>query len=186
MNWNTHSNLRGAHAFLGASKYHWLNYDDKKLRESYLNSLAVQRGVELHEFAASCIRLGQKLPKSSKTLNAYVNDAIGFKMTPEQILYFSENCFGTADAISFWDKTLRIHDLKTGVTPAHMQQLLIYAGLFCLEYKADPKDIGCELRIYQQKEVIVHNPEPKEISDVMKKIVNADKIIFRIRKEQDI
>ena len=78
MNWNTHSNLRGAHAFLGASKYHWLNYDDKKLRESYLNALAVKRGTELHDFAATCIRLKQKLPKSAKTLNAYVNDAIGY------------------------------------------------------------------------------------------------------------
>ena len=67
MNWNTHSNLRGAHAFLGASKYHWLNYDDKKLRESYLNALAVKRGTELHDFAATCIRLKQKLPKSLLT-----------------------------------------------------------------------------------------------------------------------
>lgn len=186
MNWNTHSNLRGAHAFLGASKYHWLNYDDKKLRESYLNALAVKRGTELHDFAATCIRLKQKLPKSVKTLNAYVNDAIGYDMTPEQILYYSENCFGTADAISFWDNTLRVHDLKTGTTPAHMEQLMIYAGLFCLEYRVEPRDIDCELRIYQKKEVVVHNPSAEELHIITKKIIAADRIISRIRKEQDL
>jgi hypothetical protein len=31
----------------------------------------------------------------------YVNDAIGYQMTPEQPIYYSENCVGTADAISF-------------------------------------------------------------------------------------
>lgn len=89
------------HAFLGASKYHWVNYDESKVAEAYAKFKAVQRGTELHEFAAQCIRLGIKLPKSQKTLNMYVNDAIGFKMTPEQVLYYSDNCFGTADATAF-------------------------------------------------------------------------------------
>ena len=75
--------------------------------------------------------------------------SIGFKLTPEQVLYYSSNCFGTADAISFKDKFLRIHDLKTGVIPAHVEQLEIYAALFCLEYKVKPQDIGMELRLYQ-------------------------------------
>lgn len=92
MNFNKHSTLEGQHAFLGASKYHWINYTDEKLAETYSKFLAVQRGTVLHEFAAQCIRLGQKLPKSTKTLNMYVNDAIGFRMIPEQILYYSENC----------------------------------------------------------------------------------------------
>ena len=35
MNWNRHSDLMGTHAFLSASKYHWLNYDADKLAESY-------------------------------------------------------------------------------------------------------------------------------------------------------
>ena len=30
----------------------------------------------------------------------YVNDGVGFKLTPEQILYYSPYCYGTADAIS--------------------------------------------------------------------------------------
>lgn len=134
MNFNKHSNLEGRHAFLGASKYHWIRYSDDKIAESYSKFLAIQRGTELHEFAAQCIRLSQKLPRSKKTLNSYVNDAIGFRMIPEQILYYSDNCFGTADAIIFKNNFLRIHDLKTGVIPAHMEQLRIYAALFCLEY----------------------------------------------------
>ena len=104
------------------------------------------KGTELHDFAAKCITLGQKLPKSQKTLNMYVNDAIGFKMVPEQPLFYSENCFGTTDAIAFRNRMLRIHDLKTGVIPAHMEQLEIYAALFCLEYKIKPADIEMELR----------------------------------------
>ena len=69
MNFNKHSGLEGTHAFLGASNYHWLNYDEEKLTRTYLNRLAVAKGTELHEFAAKCIELGQKLPRSRKTLN---------------------------------------------------------------------------------------------------------------------
>ena len=101
MNWNQHSRLIGAHAFLGASKYAWLGYSDEKLAEAYRNFLAIEKGTRLHAFAAECIRLGQKLPKSNKTLNMYVNDAVAYHMIPEQVLYFSDNCFGTTDAISF-------------------------------------------------------------------------------------
>ena len=86
MIFNKHSALEGQHAFLGASKYHWINYDESKVAESYSKFLATQKGTELHDFAAKCISLGQKLPKSQKTLNMYVNDAIGFKMVPEQPL----------------------------------------------------------------------------------------------------
>ena len=129
MKFNRHSNLEGMHAFLGASKYHWINYSDEKVAEAYKNFLAAQRGTEIHEFAATCIRLKQKLPRLRKTLNMYVNDAIGFRMTPEQILYYSDNCFGTADTISFNDGILRIHDLKTGNIPAHIEQLMIYDAL---------------------------------------------------------
>ena len=135
MNFNKHFAQEGHHAYLAASKYHWINYDEEKLAASYSKFLATQKGPTLHEFAAQCIKLGQKLPASKKTLNMYVNDAIGFKMTPEQILFYSENCFGTADAISFRKNLLRIHDLKTGEITAHMEQLNIYAALFCLEYK---------------------------------------------------
>lgn len=184
MNFNQHFNLAGRHAFLGASKYHWVNYDDDKLVDTYSKFLAVQRGTELHDIAAKLIKLGLKQPKSKKTFNMYVNDAIGFKMTPEQVLYYSDNCFGTADSISFRNGLLRIHDLKTGVTPAHMEQLMIYAALFCLEYKMKPSEIEMELRIYQSDEIVVHNPEVDEIVPIMDKIVTFDKILTRIKSEE--
>lgn len=182
MDWNRHSALDGSHAFLSASKYHWINYDENKLIDSYNNYQAVQRGTELHDFASRCIALGQKLPKSQKTLNMFVNDAIGYRMQTEQILYYSENCYGTADAISFRNDMLRVHDLKTGRVPAHMEQLMIYAALFCLEYKVKPKDISMELRLYQNDEVIFHNPDEMDIEPIMEKIVRFDKVIRGIGK----
>lgn len=184
MNFYNHRNLEGAHAFLGASKYHWINYDDEKLALTYRKFLATLKGTTLHEFAAQCIRLGQKLPKSQKTLNMYVNDAIGFKMTPEQVLYYSDNCFGTTDAISFRNNLLRIHDYKSGEVPAHMEQLLIYAALFCLEYKIKPGDIEFELRIYQSDEILYHKPTAEDILPIMDRIVTFDKIINKIKEEE--
>jgi hypothetical protein len=186
MNFNEHSNLKDKHAYLGASKYSWLNYSEDKLRESYFRAIAAQKGTELHAFASSCIKLRQKLPKSNKTLNAFVNDAIGFKMSSERILYYSDNCFGTADAINFKNGLLRIFDLKTGVIPAHMEQLLIYAALFCLEYKLRPSDIEIELRIYQNDDVVIYKPEADEIVPIMDKIKTFDRIINEIKKEDDI
>jgi len=184
VNFNKHSNLEGQHAFLGASKYHWINYDETKLVESYSKYMAAQRGTILHDFAAQCIRLGQKLPKSRKTLNMYVNDAIGFRMTVEQPLYYSENCFGTADAICFRNNWLRIHDYKSGVTPARMEQLEIYAALFCLEYKVKPSDIDIELRIYQLDEILHHKPTAEDLVPIIDKIITFDKIITKIKAEE--
>ena len=184
MNFNRHSALEGQHAFLGASKYHWINYSPDKVAELYSRSLAALKGTQLHEFAAQCIRLGQKLPKSQKTLNMYVNDAIGYKMTPEQILYYSPNCFGTADAITFRNGLLRIHDLKTGVTTSHMEQLEIYAALFCLEYNYKPGEINMELRIYQSNEVLFHKPTAEDIGPIMDKIVSFDRIINQIKERE--
>ncbi len=184
MIFNNHSNLEGQHAFLGASKYHWINYDEAKVIDSYSKFLAAQKGTVLHEFAAQCIRLGQKLPRSQKTLNMYVNDAIGYKMTPEQILYYSENCFGTADTISFRDKFLRIHDYKSGAVPAHMEQLEIYAALFCLEYRMKPNDISIELRLYQNNEVLCYEPTADDILPIMNKIIEFDRIIRKLKEQE--
>lgn len=183
MIFNNHSKYEGQHAFLGASQYHWINYDEVKVASAYNNFLAKQKGTELHEFAAQCIRLGQKLPKSKKTLNMYVNDAIGFRMTPEQILFYSPYCFGTADTISFRNGYLRIHDYKSGVVPAHIEQLEIYNALFCLEYGVKPADIQTELRIYQSNEILFHHPEPNDIFQIMDKIVRFDKIISGLQED---
>lgn len=185
MNFNDHSRLEGQHALLGASTYNWINYDEEKMMSFYRNMRAKQKGTELHAFAAQCIKLNQKLPKSQKTLNMYVNDAIGYGMQPEQVLYYSDICFGTTDAISFRNNLLRIHDLKTGVTPAHMEQLMIYAALFCLEYSRKPQDIQMELRIYQDNEVNVCVPDPDVIMDIIQKIISFDKLICKLRSEEE-
>lgn len=183
MNFNKHSNYEGKHAFLSASKYHWINYDIDKLTNAYLSFLAIEKGTILHDFASRCIKLNQRLPRSQKSLNMFVNDAIGFKMESEQILFYSDNCFGTADAISFRDNTLRIHDLKTGAAQAHMEQLLVYAALFCLEYNIRPSDIFIELRIYQFNEVEVYNPQSDEIEQIIDKIIQFDKVLNKLKEE---
>lgn len=181
MNFNAHSDLAGQHAFLGASKYHWINYDEEKLDHTFNKFLATQRGTALHTFAADAIRLGVKLAKTKKSLNLYVNDAIGYKMTPEQPLYYSENCFGTTDAIGFRQNFLRIHDLKTGEVAGSMHQLEIYTALFCLEYRVNPRDIGMELRLYQFDEILIHEPSYEEIKHIMDKIILFDKRIAKIK-----
>lgn len=181
MNFNDHSKLEGKHAFLSASNYHWLNYDLAKLAETYKNQQAKERGTELHKFAKDAIRLGIRLPKTPKTLNLYVNDAIGYRMSPEKILYYSENCFGTADAISFDRKKLRIHDLKTGVTPANMAQLSIYSALFCLEYGVSPFEIEIEQRIYQSDEVQIYIPQAQEIKSISDQIIIFDREIEKLK-----
>lgn len=183
MNFNEHYDLRGKHAFLSPSKYHWINYDDEKLDRVYKTHQAAQRGVELHDFAHEAIRLGIRLPRSSKTLNMYVNDGIGFRMTPEQPLVYSENSFGHADTISFRRNLLRISDLKTGVTPASVHQLECYAALFCLEYRVKPMEIGIELRIYQNDEVQEFLADPNDITHIMDRIVTFDKRIAQLKME---
>jgi hypothetical protein len=183
MLFNKHLNLAGTHAFLSASNYHWINYDDEKLDRVFLASLAAKRGTELHELAHRCIRLGVRLPTSRTTLNLYVNDAIGFKMATEQIFYYSPNCYGTADTAVFRKNKLRIHDLKTGDNEASVHQLEVYAALFCLEYKYRPVDIEIELRIYQSNEVRVFDADSDVITHIMDRIVTFDKRINAMRLE---
>jgi len=183
MNFNSHLELKGRHAILSPSQYHWIRYDNKEKFEKYVRSKeALRKGTEDHDFAALCISRKQRLPKSKNTLNMYVNDAIGFRMTPEQPLCFSENCFGHADSIAFDDrkKKLRIHDLKTGVTPASMDQLLIYAAIFCLEYKMKPETINIELRIYQNNEIVIHTPDSREMTEVIDQIILGNKWVNEI------
>jgi hypothetical protein len=183
MNFNRHLGLEGQHAFLSASKYHWVNYDKEKLANSFIKYKAAQMGTRKHAFACEAIQLGQKLPKTQKTLNMYVNDAIGFKMETERVLYYSDNCFGTADAISFKNNYLRIHDLKTGTTPASVTQLEVYTAMFCLEYDIDPNTIDIELRLYQNDGIIIHTPSVEDILYIMQKIIDFDREIDKMKKE---
>ena len=178
MNFAKHSNLEGLHAPFSPSKSSWLRYDEDKAITVYRNMRAKEIGTRLHAWAKETIDLGIKQPRSKKTLYAYVNDAIGFKMSTEVVLYYSDYFFGTADAICFRNNFLRIHDLKTGMHEASMEQLEIYAALFCLEYRVKPNELdGCELRLYQSDEVICHVPDPKNILAIMNKIVQLNKAL---------
>ena len=208
MIFNQHSDLEGQHAFLGASKNSWLNYDQEKLATAYKRQYANQIGTILHDLAHRCIVNKVKLSKSDRhlvlltllengipqglidandileTLAPFVNDAIGFRMETEQVLYYSENAFGTADAISFKNNFLRIHDYKSGVLPVHMEQLYIYAALFCLEYVVKPENIKIELRIYQSGEVLCEEPDPETIRAIMNKIVDSDRFLRKLKEEE--
>jgi hypothetical protein len=191
MIWNRHHNFEGQHAMFSASKPSWLRYDDDKVIEAFINKKAAALGTEMHDVAARLINLGIKQAKSKKTFNMYVNDAIGFKMKTEVVLFYSKNFFGTADAISYREdkKTgrwkLRIHDLKTGVRPADMEQLLVYAALFCLEYRIRPGEIDIELRLYQNDAVIIDEPTAEDIVPIMDKIIHFDKLLEKRESEEE-
>ena len=213
MNFDKHLELEGKHAFLSPSNNAWTNYDEEKLIQRYLNQQAVERGTKLHQFAHDAIVLNRMMLRNKDTLNMYVNDAIMLKMTPEQPLIFSWNCFGTADAISYKRNVLRIHDLKTGEIEAGMKQLYIYAALFCLNYqnrvrelrkngmrdidiaeKLDvrPDELHFEpekladivLRIYQFNEIREEHPEPADIRELMNIIVGHDQVINQVKAEE--
>lgn len=189
MQFNSHPEVAGSHAFLSASKYHWIRYDEEKIIETFTTAMAAARGTRLHAFAAEAIALGQRLPKTQQTLSMYVNDALSFRMKPEVLLFYTRNAFGTADAISFrrergHDKTvLRIHDLKTGTTKSSVNQLEIYCAFFCLEYDIPPHTIDIELRIYQNDMIQVYIPDPEDILHIMDKMIRFDNLIDQARQE---
>lgn len=183
MRFNSHSKLAGTHALLSPSTYHWVNYDEQKIDASIYASFSARRGTQLHELAQQAITLGVKLPDTPETMNAYVNDCIGFRMTPEQVLHYSNNCYGCADAIGFRNNKLRIFDLKTGITKVKVTQLEVYAALFCLEYNFKPIDLEMEFRIYQNDEVQIFDGDPLEVTRIMSQIVTFDRRIEELRME---
>lgn len=184
MRWNRHLRLQGEHAFLSPSNYHWINYTPNRLIERWTAAQASAYGNMQHEY---CIREIEARRHSDLigTIGMYINDGIKYKMECEQVLYYSDNCFGTADTIAFRYKTLRIHDLKTGVVPGSVHQLEVYAALFCLEYEVDPFEIKIELRIYQADEVAVYDADPEDINFIMEKIQEFDKLIHFRRMEEE-
>jgi uncharacterized protein DUF2800 len=183
MRFNNHSKLAGNHALLSPSTYSWVNDDDQKMDARIYSALSARRGTELHEVAQRLINLGIKLPDTTQTMNQYVNDCIGFRMTTEQSLYYSPNCFGTADAINFKALKLKIFDLKTGITRTKVTQLEVYAALFCLEYGYVAVEIEMEFRIYQNDQVFIFDGDPIEVARIMSQIVAYDRRIEELRME---
>lgn len=183
MRLNSHSKLAGSHALLSPSTYSWVNDDDQRMDARIYSAFSARRGTELHDLAQKAISLGVKFPDNSQTINAYVNDSIGFRMETEVTLYYSPNCFGTADAISFKVNKLKIFDLKTGITRTKVTQLEVYAALFCLEYSMKPTEIEMEFRIYQSDQVKIYDGDPIEVARIMSQIVAYDKRIEELRTE---
>lgn len=183
---NYHGELEGRHAVLSASKYSWIRYSDGKFIEAFRNDQAARKGTELHEIAKSLILNGIKLPKTTKTLNMYVNDCIGFRMSPEVVVAANPDAFGTADAISYDEKNrfLRVFDLKTGVNEAKFDQLMIYVVYFCMEYGIRPAELKrIELRIYQNDECRIFEPDLEDLMHIWERIVTFSDYIYQIRKE---
>lgn len=204
--WNDHHNLEGKHALMGGSNYHWLNWTNDNFEQRFYAQYATEIGTALHQLASDCIKGGIKLNKGDRHLiNLYlykagipflafdteailfnimnfVNDCIGFHMSSEVVLYYSNYCFGTADAIYFSDrdKLLRISDYKSGAIPAHMEQLLIYSAMFCLEYHKSPRDFKTILRIYQNQEIVEQIANPDDIENIMNLIILRNKQILEI------
>lgn len=132
----------------------------------------------------SIIEVNQKMLincKINDLMNKIDDDAIGFT---EVVLYYSPFFFGTADAISFGNNKIIIYDFKTGQF-GHLEQLKIYAALFCLEYQIKPVDIQVELRLYKGNEVVVHEPTAEDILAVMDKIVSLNKVLCMMEDEKD-
>lgn len=185
MRFNRHLLREGEHAFLSPSYYHWINYTPSRLAERWTTMQAAAAGTAQHEYAQKEIDAG-RMSSYVGTLGMYINDAIEHKMNTEQVLYFSENCFGTCDAISFRYRVLRIFDLKTGLTRSSVHQLEVYTALFCLEYNVDPREIKIELRIYQDNEVQIYDADPEDILFIMEKIQEFDEQINRLRLEEEL
>lgn len=185
MRFNKHLRLKGEHAFLSPSSYHWINYTPDRLAERWTTKQASEYGVFQHEYAQREIDAG-RLSDHTGIVAMYINDCIRDRMETEQVLFYSENCFGTADAISFRYKTLKIKDLKTGLVKGSVHQLEVYAGIFCLEYDVDPRKINIELAIYQEPEVLVYDADPEDIWLIMEKIQDFDKQINQLKREEEL
>ena len=128
MNFNKHFDKEGKHAILSASSWRWLNDDKDSLVKRISSQYAQTIGTILHSIAYKHIKFRIKMNKFDKknvmlellsngipgividtvdfdsmyeNLMNYVNDCVGFKMYPEVVLYYSDNFFGTTDAISY-------------------------------------------------------------------------------------
>lgn len=177
----------GEHAFLGASQHAWYNYDDEKLIKVFISRLAASRGTALHKLACELIQMKVDLPPNGSTLSLYVNDAIRFGLRPEEKLWYSKFAYGTADAIDFKDGILRVSDLKTGKMKVSFLQLKIYASLFLLCYPEIPLKMvkKIELRIYQNKDVLMETPGIDDILPVMDKIERYSRILEELEINYD-
>jgi hypothetical protein len=214
VNFRRHSELEGRHAILSPSSWRWINDDIESLTKRICSQYLSTIGTILHDVARKHIKHRIKLNKYDKknvmlelveqgippmvidTINfdvmyenfmKYVNDSIAFKMTPEVVLRVSNYLYGTTDAIKYDEEIrfLRIHDYKSGTTPAHIEQVIIYAAYFCLEYGIKPSSLsGCELRIYQAPEPIIYEPTAEELVHTIETVIMCDNFMSKMWEEE--
>jgi hypothetical protein len=197
----------GQHAILAPSRklLHRNKMTNEDLDTIIRSNYAAQIGTEIHNVAARLIEEKQSITKAGvkamifdqlyqkriprkliepelylDTVVPYIKDAIGFGLDPEvPIVYKYPIAYGTADAIRYnpYNSTLRIHDLKTGKTPASLDQLVEYAAYFFLEYHIKPADTQVIIAIYQNGEVITGYPQASDIVPIMDNAVALTKYI---------
>lgn len=182
---NNNPKVEGSHAFLSPSNYHWLRWSPDKLLDRLRDRGAAERGTRMHAWAAEAILLRRYQPVNGDIVCQYINDALDHDMTPEQSLFASFHCFGTADAIGFdpVEMFLRIYDLKTGITKASVDQLYVYAAIFCLEYGYRPFDMSGELRIYQGEGPTIYDIDRQYLAWVYDTIYTSLELIEETKME---
>lgn len=165
------------HAFLSPSSNTWLRYDEDRLLKSYRSAEQKELGTRLHAFAEEAINLQIRQANTKNALNMFINHAIEFKMDTEVPLVYSKYCFGTADALRFNKRLLRVHDYKSGKREAHFDQLRIYAALYCLQEGINPADIDIQLRIYQYDGFKIETPPANVIQEIMEIIIWQSQVL---------
>lgn len=204
---NKHPEIKdGEHAiFAPSKKYLSRGLTEEQIYNILYSMYAAQIGILIHELCSQLIEEKQPIRKDAMrsmiyhtlyqakipialiqperyidTVVPYVKDAIGYDLIPEQrIVYQYPIAWGTADAIKFNPTKceLRIHDLKTGKTPASLDQLIEYAAYFYLEYHIKPGDCKTILSIYQNGEVITGYPTASDILPIMDNAVALTKYV---------
>lgn len=189
--------IRGQYRTSLGTEIHEYAADEITLFHKKSNTRSISQEIESHiyqkykdddhrEFGLKLIRHLNYIPKEVyETVKHYINDAIAYKMDVEWPLVYCDYVFGTADSIIFdeKEKLLRIHDLKTGSHEANMEQLEIYAALFCLEYAIKPSEIRMELRLYQLDGIVIHEPTVADILPHIDSILTIDKIANSVERE---
>lgn len=197
MSWTKHSDWRGKHAIFSPSQPYWLKYDSEGIKKKCAVHYATEIGTAVHDLASWLIDERQRISEDDHllvfkalrdvgiprsvintenilhNLVPYVSDAVMYEMETEVPLVYSKFIFGTADAVSFKRKLLRIHDLKTGVGAPHREQLETYAALFCFENNQKPETLKYELRLYQNGEQDIWKPDPLTIRSIYDRIIIA-------------
>ena len=185
MSWGRYSKLKGQHALLSPSNYHWINYDKEKLLKVLYNQKMKERGTKLHEFASEAINL-KRYQAGNDNVSQFVNDCIDMKMHSEEVVYATEYAFGTADAINEVNDVIYIFDLKTGEHKAKFTQLYLYAAFYCIMNDINPISKKYVFRIYQYEEYEQLEGDPLEVKRLMELTIEDSDVVKAIEEENGV